>query len=147
MSGGAAPQDSAGLERLARAIQSAGAKAVLVKGGHIEGALATDVLFDGAAARVFEAPRVATRNTHGTGCTLATAIATGLGQGMDLVPAIERARLFVRLALHDAPGLGQGGGRCKVWACAVVQGAWERRNLFISNSLTPPAWLPQLLRM
>ncbi len=84
---------------------------LLIKGGHADG----DEIID----RLYLAPgqneswsdvRIPTRNTHGTGCTLASAIATGLGQGMALVPAIERARLLVRLALRAAPGLGQGHG-------------------------------------
>ena len=64
---------------------------------------------EGEVAR-WEAPRIETTNTHGTGCTLASAIATGLAQGMPLEPAVARARDFVRLALLDAPGLGSGHG-------------------------------------
>ena len=84
---------------------------LLIKGGHSDDDLIVDELHLAEEQCVsWSDERIATRSTHGTGCTLATAIATGLGQGMDLVPAIERARLFVRLALHDAPGLGQGHG-------------------------------------
>lgn len=84
---------------------------LLIKGGHAEGDFIVDRL-DLAIGQSSEwtDPRIETRNTHGTGCTLATAIATGLGQGFSLEQSIERARLFVRLALHDAPGLGQGHG-------------------------------------
>lgn len=84
---------------------------LLIKGGHAEGDFIVDRL-DLAIGQNSEwtDPRIETRNTHGTGCTLATAIATGLGQGFSLEQSIERARLFVRLALHDAPGLGQGHG-------------------------------------
>jgi len=84
---------------------------LLIKGGHAEGNFIVDRL-DLAIGQSSEwtDPRIETRNTHGTGCTLATAIATGLGQGFSLEQSIERARLFVRLALHDAPGLGQGHG-------------------------------------
>lgn len=84
---------------------------LLIKGGHAEGDFIVDRL-DLAIGQSSEwtDPRIETRNTHGTGCTLATAIATGLGQGFLLEQSIERARLFVRLALHDAPGLGQGHG-------------------------------------
>jgi hydroxymethylpyrimidine/phosphomethylpyrimidine kinase len=85
--------------------------AVLVKGGHGDGDLITDrLLTDGREVARWQDQRIVTRSSHGTGCTLASAIATGLGQGMSLIDAIERARLFVRLALHDAPGLGQGHG-------------------------------------
>lgn len=84
---------------------------LLIKGGHSEDNLIVDELHLAAEqVESWSAERIETRSTHGTGCTLATAIATGLGQGMDIIPAIERARLFVRLALHDAPGLGQGHG-------------------------------------
>ncbi len=84
---------------------------LLIKGGHSDGDEIIDELHIAAEQEtIWSDRRIETRSTHGTGCTLATAIATGLGQGMDLVPAIERARLFVRLALHDAPGLGQGHG-------------------------------------
>jgi hydroxymethylpyrimidine/phosphomethylpyrimidine kinase len=92
------------------AVLASGA-ALLVKGGHAGGETVTDRLLtaDGEVAR-WEAPRIATTSTHGTGCTLASAIATGLGQGLPLEPAIARARDFVRLALHGAPGLGGGHG-------------------------------------
>ncbi|KQS05059.1 hydroxymethylpyrimidine/phosphomethylpyrimidine kinase [Sphingomonas sp. Leaf357] len=85
--------------------------AVLVKGGHTDTADVTDILYapDGEIAR-WSAPRIHTTSTHGTGCTLASAIATGLGQGMALPEAIERAIRFVRRALEAAPGLGQGHG-------------------------------------
>lgn len=87
------------------------APAVLIKGGHGEGDMIVDRLVtrDGEIAR-WEAPRIDTRHTHGTGCTLASAIATGLGAGMSLEAAIERARLFVRAALNSAPGFGGGNG-------------------------------------
>jgi hydroxymethylpyrimidine/phosphomethylpyrimidine kinase len=85
---------------------------LLVKGGHGEGETVIDRLLEtgeGEVAR-WEAPRIDTISTHGTGCTLASAIATGLAQGMPLEPAVARARDFVRLALLDAPGLGSGHG-------------------------------------
>lgn len=85
---------------------------LLVKGGHAEGETVIDRLLEtgeGEVAR-WEAPRIDTPHSHGTGCTLASAIATGLAQGMPLEPAIARARDFVRLSLLDAPGLGQGHG-------------------------------------
>ena len=85
---------------------------LLIKGGHAEGDTVIDRLLEtgeGEVAR-WEAPRIDTPHSHGTGCTLASAIATGLAQGMPLEPAIARARDFVRLSLHDAPGLGQGHG-------------------------------------
>lgn len=84
---------------------------LLIKGGHADGDQIVDELHVAPGqSESWSDARIETRSTHGTGCTLATAIATGLGQGMELIPAIERARLFVRLALLDAPGLGQGHG-------------------------------------
>lgn len=84
---------------------------LLIKGGHGESDVIIDELHLAEGQnQSWSDDRIETRSSHGTGCTLATAIATGLGQGMDLIPAIERARLFVRLALRDAPGLGQGHG-------------------------------------
>lgn len=87
------------------------APALLVKGGHAEGTTIVDRLVTraGEAAR-WEDDRIETTSTHGTGCTLASAIATGLGQGLNLPEAIARGRRFVRAALLAAPGLGQGHG-------------------------------------
>ncbi len=84
---------------------------LLIKGGHAPGDTIIDRLvgLDGEMAR-WEDKRIDTQDTHGTGCTLASAIATGLGQGLDLPEAIARARTFVRLALRGAPELGGGHG-------------------------------------
>jgi len=85
--------------------------AVLAKGGHIKGALITDTLVErGGPVTRWESPRTETLNTHGTGCTLASAIATGVGQGRALADAVERARDYVRRAIADAPGFGRGHG-------------------------------------
>ena len=85
--------------------------AVLVKGGHGEGDTIVDRLIDtdGTQTR-WSAPRIVTRHNHGTGCTLASAIATALAQGLPLAAAIERAIGFVRASLAHAPGLGAGHG-------------------------------------
>ena len=93
------------------AVVLASAPAMLVKGGHAEGDLIVDRLLTphGEAAR-WQDTRIHTTSTHGTGCTLASGIATGLGQGMALEDAIDRARRFVRAALHAAPGVGTGHG-------------------------------------
>jgi hydroxymethylpyrimidine/phosphomethylpyrimidine kinase len=84
---------------------------VLIKGGHGDGDLIVDRLIgaEGEVAR-WEGTRINTSSTHGTGCTLASAIACGLGQAMTLTDSIERARRFVRAALECAPGLGLGQG-------------------------------------
>jgi len=85
--------------------------ALLEKGGHGADAMLVDRLFEPGGDPVeWSAPRIETTSTHGTGCTLSSAIATGLAQGMPLQPAVARARDFVRLALRNAPGLGRGHG-------------------------------------
>jgi hydroxymethylpyrimidine/phosphomethylpyrimidine kinase len=87
-----------------------GCRSVLVKGGHLPGAIVSDVLVTKADVRVWESPRLLTRHTHGTGCTLASAIAAGLAQGLDVERAVERARVYVQRAIASAPGLGRGHG-------------------------------------
>jgi hydroxymethylpyrimidine/phosphomethylpyrimidine kinase len=87
-----------------------GCRAVLVKGGHLSGGTVSDVLVTAEGVRVWESPRLATRHTHGTGCTLASAIATGLAQGLGVEDAIDRARAYVQRAIARAPGLGRGHG-------------------------------------
>jgi len=83
----------------------------LAKGGDAEGERVEDVLIvPGAAPHVMAGTRIHTRHTHGTGCTLSSAIATYLGRGMALAEAVDRARLFVRSALRAAPGFGAGHG-------------------------------------
>jgi hydroxymethylpyrimidine/phosphomethylpyrimidine kinase len=84
--------------------------AVLIKGGHEEGDALADALIETDNMTSWQGQRIDTGNTHGTGCTLASAIATFLGQGDSLITAVERARTFVRLALHDNLGLGEGAG-------------------------------------
>jgi hydroxymethylpyrimidine/phosphomethylpyrimidine kinase len=84
---------------------------VLAKGGHGEGPMLTDRLIAPPGVRkAWSNARIDTPHTHGTGCTLASAIATGLGQGLDLIAAIERGRKYVREALTLAPGFGGGHG-------------------------------------
>jgi hydroxymethylpyrimidine/phosphomethylpyrimidine kinase len=87
-----------------------GCKAVLLKGGHLPGDVIYDVLATAAGQEIFESPRIETRNTHGTGCSLASAIATGLAQGLALRDAVVRARAYVRAAILSAPGYGHGHG-------------------------------------
>ncbi|QPQ55137.1 bifunctional hydroxymethylpyrimidine kinase/phosphomethylpyrimidine kinase [Allosphingosinicella flava] len=85
--------------------------AVLAKGGHIDGPVLRDTLIEADGIRThWESARVDTRNTHGTGCTLASAIATGLGQGRPLVEAVARARDYLQRAIAAAPGFGAGHG-------------------------------------
>ena len=99
------------LEMAARSLARRSGASILAKGGHLPGGRLTDLLVapDGSLTR-WEDERIQTPHTHGTGCTLATAVATGLGSGLPLHRAIADARLFVRLALREAPGLGGGHG-------------------------------------
>jgi hydroxymethylpyrimidine/phosphomethylpyrimidine kinase len=107
---GFAVDDEAGLRRAAEALLRLGAASVLVKGGHLSGDEVTDVLASADGVAVFRSPRIVTRHTHGTGCTLASAVAAGLAQGLTLTEAVARGRAFVMAALRAAPGLGQGHG-------------------------------------
>lgn len=93
-----------------KAILQIGAKAVLMKGGHLAGEYVTDILISQSGFRRFDGERYVTRHTHGTGCTLSSAIAAGLAQDLVLEAAVERARRYVRLAIHHAPQLGHGHG-------------------------------------
>ncbi|HEX2592486.1 MAG TPA: bifunctional hydroxymethylpyrimidine kinase/phosphomethylpyrimidine kinase [Rhizomicrobium sp.] len=96
---------------LGQRLLSLGCKSVLVKGGHADGPVVEDWLFsaDGGAQK-FEAPRIESSHTHGTGCTLSTAIACGLGQGMSLIDAVARSHAYVHEAIRAAPGFGSGHG-------------------------------------
>ena len=84
--------------------------AVLIKGGHEEGDALADALIEEDNMTSWQGQRIDTTSTHGTGCTLASAIAFYLASGLALAEAVERARLFVRMAIHEAPGLGLGHG-------------------------------------
>jgi len=107
--GGAIP-DAEAQRDAARALLTLGPEAVLLKGGHLPGDEIVDVLATPDGMQSFTTPRIKTRNTHGTGCTLASAIAAGLAQGMDLTDAVERARAYVLAAIRGAPGYGTGHG-------------------------------------
>lgn len=98
------------MEQAAHRILALGCKAVLVKGGHREGSEVTDLLLANGVATRYSQPRIDTQHTHGTGCTLASAIAAGLAQKLPLSHAVARARDYVRLAIENAPGIGQGHG-------------------------------------
>ncbi len=94
----------------AEALLRMGAAAVLLKGGHLPGETVTDLLATPHATECFAAPRIPTRHTHGTGCTLASAVAVGLARGLGLPEAVRDGRAFVRAAIEAAPGLGAGNG-------------------------------------
>jgi hydroxymethylpyrimidine/phosphomethylpyrimidine kinase len=99
-------------ERIAagRALLAMGAQAALIKGGHDNADTLTDILVTPGGVEKFSRPHIAGRNTHGTGCTLASAIATGLAQGMTLSDAVRRARDYLQNAIAAAPGFGKGHG-------------------------------------
>jgi len=102
--------DIAAMHDAARALLDLGVPAVLLKGGHLPGDTLTDLLATSEGIEAFSAPRIDTRHTHGTGCTMASAIAAGLAQGMTLRDAVQRARDYVRAAIETAPGFGAGHG-------------------------------------
>ena len=99
-----------GQRRAAEALLEAGAKAALIKGGHIDGATITDVLQTQYEEHIFEGPRLVTNETHGTGCTLASAIATFIGAGKALPDATAAGRTYLFDAIRNAPGFGSGPG-------------------------------------
>jgi hydroxymethylpyrimidine/phosphomethylpyrimidine kinase len=103
--------DVEGMERAARAlVERFGARASLVKGGHLAGEALVDVFFDGATLRRFTHSRIHTTSTHGTGCTLSAAIAASLALDVTLAEAVQDGLDFVRCAIASAPGLGAGHG-------------------------------------
>ena len=95
----------------ADALLALGPRAVLLKGGHLDGPETVDLLVaDDGTAVEWRGARLETRHTHGTGCTLASAVAAGLAQGLTLRRAVGRARDYVRAAIESAPGFGEGHG-------------------------------------
>jgi hydroxymethylpyrimidine/phosphomethylpyrimidine kinase len=102
--------DEGAMTRAAEALLRMGPQAVLLKGGHLPGDRVVDLLATAEGVTRFAARRIETQHTHGTGCTLASAIAAGLAQGMDLTASVERAIAYVRAAIETAPGFGVGHG-------------------------------------
>jgi hydroxymethylpyrimidine/phosphomethylpyrimidine kinase len=109
----------------AQKLKALGIEAVLIKGGHTEGAKAVDLLIDGAGEMRLEAPRVATNNTHGTGCTLSSAIAAELAKGAALREAVAKAKAYVTGAIAAADELHIGRGRGPVYHFHAV---WPRKG-------------------
>jgi hydroxymethylpyrimidine/phosphomethylpyrimidine kinase len=103
---GSEPEAARAAERLC----ALGARAVLVKGGHLPGAHAVDLLLSEGQLHRLSAPRSSVRHTHGVGCTLSAAITANLALGMALLPACERAKRWLTAAIASAPGVGQGIG-------------------------------------
>lgn len=99
------------MRRAAALIRTFGPKAVLLKGGHMEDdGQVHDLLVTEDGEELFDSPRLHTPHTHGTGCTLATAIAAGIAQGLGLRDSVARARVYVAKAIETAPGIGHGHG-------------------------------------
>lgn len=108
---GLAVETVEGQRAAGRALVALGAQAALIKGGHLDGAVITDVLCEtGGGEHLFQNERLHATATHGTGCTLASAIAAKLAQGAPLGEAVRAARVYVRRAILNAPGLGAGHG-------------------------------------
>lgn len=97
------------MKRASEKLFKMGARAVLVKGGHLEGP-ATDIYYDGGGYLLLEAERIDTTNTHGTGCTLSSAVAAYLAKGLDSADAVRRAKEYVTMALKYAYKVGHGNG-------------------------------------
>ena len=107
------PTDQASMVEAAAALRALGPRAVLLKGGHLEGDESIDVLDDGddsGKPEILSAPRIATANTHGTGCTLSAAIAALLGRGLPLRSAVARAKVYITAAIQAADQLDVGHG-------------------------------------
>ena len=117
--------DLNGMRRAAEALAKMGAANVLIKGGHLPGD-AVDLLYAKGAFREYQAPRIDTRHTHGTGCTYSAAITAELAQGTPLEQAVERAKAFMTRAIETNPGLGKGAGPVNHHASLKESG--ERRQ-------------------
>jgi hydroxymethylpyrimidine kinase/phosphomethylpyrimidine kinase len=107
--------DLATMKEAARHIHGFGPKNVLIKGGHLEGEI-IDLLFDGKAFHEYRGPRISTKNTHGTGCTFASAIATELAKGNPVHVAVKRAKDFMTIAIRFSLPLGKGHGPTNPYA-------------------------------
>jgi hydroxymethylpyrimidine/phosphomethylpyrimidine kinase len=110
LTGGMQARNEEEMSAQARKLFALGAGAVLIKGGHGSGSESVDILVEGSSCTRFAAPRLATRNTHGTGCTLASAIAAGLAKNLPLGDAVRQAKAYVTGALEAADRLGIGAG-------------------------------------
>jgi hydroxymethylpyrimidine/phosphomethylpyrimidine kinase len=103
-------RDEHAMRQAAQALVDRGALAALIKGGHLPGDRIVDLLYDGGEFIEFRRAKIATSNTHGTGCTLSAAVTAGLAHGRDLRTAVTQALAYVERAIRAAPGLGHGHG-------------------------------------
>jgi hydroxymethylpyrimidine/phosphomethylpyrimidine kinase len=106
-----AARDEAEMRSQGEKLLTLGAGAVLIKGGHGAGPESVDFLIDAEACSRYAAPRIATQNTHGTGCTLSSAVAAGLAKGLVLADAVREAKAYVSAAIAAADRLRVGSGR------------------------------------
>lgn len=113
------------MERVARDLLALGPAAVLLKGGHLDEPGSPDFLVSADDARWFEGERADTLNTHGTGCTLSSAIAAGLAKGLSLADAVSEAKRYISAAIAEADTLGVGGGRGPVHHFHAL---WSKRE-------------------
>jgi hydroxymethylpyrimidine/phosphomethylpyrimidine kinase len=102
--------DEAQMRHQAERLLAHGVKAVLIKGGHGSGAESVDLLVDANGVERLAAPRFTTRNTHGTGCTLSSAVAAGLAKGFSLIESVRAAKSYVTTAIAAADRLSIGSG-------------------------------------
>jgi hydroxymethylpyrimidine/phosphomethylpyrimidine kinase len=103
-------RDEGDMRAQAQKLRALGVEAVLIKGGHAGGLESVDLLVDADGSALFTAPRIATKNTHGTGCTLSAAIAAGLAKGLPLHEAVHEAKAYVTAAIAAADQLKVGSG-------------------------------------
>jgi hydroxymethylpyrimidine/phosphomethylpyrimidine kinase len=103
-------ESGAAMESQGKRLLAMGCPAVLIKGGHGQGAESTDYLVSGSGIVALAAPRIATGNTHGTGCSLSSAIAAGLARGEDMETAVRNAKAWISAAIAAADRLGVGRG-------------------------------------
>jgi hydroxymethylpyrimidine/phosphomethylpyrimidine kinase len=93
-----------------------GAKSVVIKGGHADGEQVIDLFYDGTTLEEMVSPRIETSHTHGTGCTFSAAITAQLAKGMDIREAVKTAKAFIRAAIENPLGIGNGHGPTNHWA-------------------------------
>lgn len=113
-------------EAAAEIVHKYGAQAALVKGGHLTGD-AVDLLYDGKKIHTFTAPRIHTKNTHGTGCTLSATITAYLSQNFSLYESVNQAKKFVTIAIQHSFALGQGSGPTNHWAKRQTQASLKEQ--------------------
>jgi hydroxymethylpyrimidine/phosphomethylpyrimidine kinase len=137
-------QSEEGRKDAARRLHAMGPKAVLIKGGHGEGRVAEDLLFDGSAFHTYSAQRYDTPNTHGTGCTLSAAIATFLAKRLELAEAVKEAKRFITEAIRLSLSIGKGHGPTNHFAAGL--GETERLRVLgaLSHAATKIRETPSL---